>query len=78
MPNASISKRSTPNQVKGWLKAGFGTCSILAIFGKLLKFQILEKSLNFSEITVESLGELNGAQIFTLSKEELRQVMMTS
>jgi epidermal growth factor receptor kinase substrate 8 len=51
MPNASISKRSTPIQVKGWLK-----------------------SLNFSEITVESLGELNGAQIFTLSKDELRQI----
>ena len=33
------------------------------------------KSLKFSEITVESLGELNGAQIFTLNKDELRQVL---
>jgi len=51
LPDASISKRSSPKEVKLWLQ-----------------------SLKFSDITIESLGELNGAQIFTLSKDELRQI----
>lgn len=32
------------------------------------------KSLNFNEVTIESLGDLTGAQIFTLTKDELRQI----
>ena len=34
-------------------------------------------SLGFSDLTVASLGVLNGAQIFTLTKEELKQVGIT-
>ncbi|CBY22742.1 unnamed protein product [Oikopleura dioica] len=32
------------------------------------------QSSQFSDITVESLGDLNGAQIFSLTKDELRQI----